>query len=299
MPTAPGARQIAECICLWVAVLCAAMLPIAAVWAEAAPRIVFPRAESDADSRSRYPLAVLQLALEHSDVRYVLQPSSVPMQQARSLLMLERGQIDVAWSMVTAEVERRVRVIPIPIDRGLLGWRLLLVRQGEAARFTDVRDVSALSTFSAGLGHDWPDADVLRANGLPVAQSASYEGLFVMLTRGRFDYFPRSLVEVFGELDARSALGIEIEPSLLLRYRAALYLLVGRDQHALAERIERGLRESIADGRFSALFSAEFGAVLTRANLSQRRIVDLHSGWPSDEVAATQPELWFTESQLP
>ncbi|MFB9156893.1 hypothetical protein [Chromobacterium violaceum] len=49
---------------------------------------------------------------------------------------------------------------------------------------------------------------------------ASYELLFAMLDKGRFDLFPRGIGEVFSELDNRSAAysGLAVDKSLLIYY---------------------------------------------------------------------------------
>ncbi|MGQ0798604.1 MAG: hypothetical protein ACT4NL_00625 [Pseudomarimonas sp.] len=267
--------------------------------AEEPLRIVHPRGESSIDDRVHYPLAVLRLALQRSGSAYVLHPNTTSTQQSRSLRMLEHGGLDVAWSMGTEKRAERLLTIPIPIDRGLLGWRLLLIRRGDAARFGAVHDLNDLRRLRAGLGHDWPDVDVFRDRGLPVVDSPNYEGLFEMLARDRFDYFPRSLVEIFAELEQRQTMGLEIEPALLLRYRAGLYFFVCRERRELAQLIERGLRASMTDGSFDALFEAEFGELITRATLGERRAIDLNPGWPPEAAAAGQSGLWFEAESSP
>ncbi|MDP1340920.1 hypothetical protein, partial [Klebsiella variicola] len=68
--------------------------------------------------------------------------------------------------------------VRIPIDRGLMGWRLLLVRRSELAQWDQVRHLDDLRRRIAGQGHDWPDTAILRANGLQVGTSSVYEALF-------------------------------------------------------------------------------------------------------------------------
>ena len=98
-------------------------------------RFLYPLGESSTDERVRYPLAVLRLALQRSGRAHELRPSVTATQQVRGLRLLERGGLDVALSMAMVGRAQRLLMIPIPIDRGLLGWRLLLIRQGDAARF--------------------------------------------------------------------------------------------------------------------------------------------------------------------
>ncbi|MCB1552377.1 MAG: hypothetical protein KDJ14_01115 [Xanthomonadales bacterium] len=243
---------------------------------DTALQIVYPREESGGDPRHRYPVAVLELALRHTGQPFALHPSAAAMQQARSLRLLQHGDtLDIAWSVATAERDQALRVVPIAIDRGLIGWRVLLVRRGDAERFAPVDSVSALAAFSAGQGHDWPDAAALRANGMRVVESSSYDGLFRMLARGRFDCFPRGLSEAYLELDAHADLDFEVESTLLLHYRAGLYFFLHRERAALAALIEDGLQAAIDDGSLLELFEAQFGAQLARAGLAGRRVLHL------------------------
>ncbi|MCB1588728.1 MAG: hypothetical protein KDI56_07480, partial [Xanthomonadales bacterium] len=143
------------------------------------PRLLrYPGAESAADERARYPIRVLELALQHQRRRYRLQSGAASMPQARALRALNQGAVDIIWSVATQERDRLLRRIPVPIDRGLIGWRVLLIRAGEANRFASVRTVDDLRAFELGQGHDWPDVAVLRRSQLRVITASGYESLF-------------------------------------------------------------------------------------------------------------------------
>ncbi|MEJ1935818.1 hypothetical protein WDZ92_36960, partial [Nostoc sp. NIES-2111] len=129
-----------------------------------------------------------------ADVRLV----SLEMQQSRSMseLLAGRAAFDLMWSMTTVQRERSgLRVIRFPIDRGLLGWRLLLVTNANLKRWRRVASLDDVRQYVAGQGHDWPDVQILKANGLPVVTTHNYDALFRMLKVGRFDYLPRSILE--------------------------------------------------------------------------------------------------------
>ena len=87
--------------------------------------IIYPQAESANDNRSNYPLQLLELALTKAGVEHVLQPSSSKMPQGRALIQLAAGHdVDVVWSMTSRQREQDLLPIRIPIDKGLLGWRI-------------------------------------------------------------------------------------------------------------------------------------------------------------------------------
>ena len=133
------------------------------------------------------------------------------------------------------------------------------------------------------------------ANGLQVVRSTNYESLFGMLQLKRADYFPRAVTEPWDELQAPGRDGLVVEPRLLLRYTTDNYFFTGRHNPRLADRIERGLRLAIADGSFEHLFRNHpaNARALARANLAERRIIELKNPLLSPETPVHDPSLWF------
>ncbi len=174
---------------------------------------------------------------------------------ARFLAELANGEsIDVIWTMTNPELERTLLRVPVSLLRGLNSHRVFLIRQEDQAKFAKVNSLADLKEFRAGMVSHWPDTDILRASGLPVVTSAHYELLFDMLKAGRVDYFPRGLYEVWQEQELHEKQGLAVEQSLMLYYYGPMYFFVNRENQALADRIERGLRIAIQDGSFDELF---------------------------------------------
>jgi hypothetical protein len=256
--------------------------------------VVYPRAESAADERSSYPIALLKLSLEKSGERFAIQPSIMSMPQARSLrLLATSGYIDIVWTVTSRERESEFLPIRIPLDLGLIGWRLLLIRQQDTSLFAQVSDAHALSVLRAGQGHDWPDTDVLLKNQLNVVTSSNYESLFSMLAMGHIQYFPRSVGEVFLEVDMRPKLGLEVDKNIVLHYPEALYFFVNKNNTALADAITKGLRRAIADGSQRALFDNFYGAAIARADLTHKRIIALNNPTLPEATPLSDQVLWF------
>lgn len=102
--------------------LCLSVSTHSAVWI-----VNYPKSDIKNDSREEFPLAVLDLALQKTGVRYTLKPSLKPMQQARALKRLEENlDVNVVWSMTDVQREQQLRPIRIPITRGLIGWRVFV-----------------------------------------------------------------------------------------------------------------------------------------------------------------------------
>lgn len=264
-----------------------------AAWAGAPMRVVVPLAEVASDTRPVYPLAVLRLALERSGQPHLIRPAIATMPQSRAIRMVQRGDIDVMWTVTTRARERELRPIRFPIDRGMLGWRVLMVRKNNSARFAAIDSLDALAPTLGAQGHDWPDLTIMRANGMRVAASPTYEGLFHMLARGHVDHVGRSVAEAPGELSLHGALPLEIEPRLLLRYPSALYFFVHPRNEALARAIEIGLERAHRDGSFQRLFDAHYGAALTTLGLERRTVLELANPELPRATPLARRELWY------
>ena len=278
---------------LWAACLALCMGHAAAV-----DRIVYPLHQAVHDPQLDYVLAVLRLAVAKCGKPYELEQSSQVMVQARALAELAEphGPIDIVWTMTDLEREKALLPVRIPIDKGLIGWRLALVRQADAERWREVRSTASLGAFVAAQMHDWPDTAILRANGLQVSTTSNYEALFQQLAVGRVDYVPRSVIEIGEELARHPYLGLEIEPRLVIRYPAAFYFFVSPRRPELAEDLTRGLEAAIADGSFDLLFNRHFGDLANRLHLRERTLVELRNPLLPPLTPLARKALWFQGS---
>jgi hypothetical protein len=257
--------------------------------------VVYPRHEALQDMQIGYIQRLMHAALARCGRPYQTRQAPTLMVQSRALLELARPEptIDVFWTMSNAERERKLLPVRIPIERGLIGWRIALVRRADLERWKDVRRLDQLAAYNAGQMHDWPDTEILRTNGLPVQTSTHFQGLFSMLALGRIDYFPRSLLEIAAERDEHQHMKLEIEPHLLLHYPAALYFFVAPSRPRLAEDLSRGLERMQADGSFEQMFRKQFDGVLDRLNLGKRRVLQLRNPVLPADTPLQRKELWW------
>lgn len=261
--------------------------------ARPAAEVRFPVPEFKDDRRYDYVLELLQLALSKSGTAYRIVPAAFPMNQERQVKELENGRnIDVAPIPSSAEREARLRPVMIPLNKGLLGWRIGLIRKGDQASFLKVRTLDDLKQVRVAQGQEWPDTGILQANGIDVITATGYEGLFKMLTAGRFDYFPRSVKEIWDE-QASNADTMEVEQHLALHYVYDAYFMVNRRNERLALDIENGLERSIKDGSFDRVFMAYYGERLRKANLKQRTVIEIRNPLLTPRTPLHRPELWY------
>lgn len=243
--------------------------------------------------RETYPIKVLALALKKSGVEYNMAPFPAEMAQSRALMQLARGHdITIVWTMTSKEREQGLLPIRIPIDKGLLGWRLFLINQKDQSAFASVKSLADLKLHTAGQGHDWPDTAILQSNGLGVQVAPKYDNLFKMLQVRRFDYFPRSIMEIWDEQKRFAQNGIVVEETLLVYYPTAYYFFVNKNDTAMANAIEKGLNIAIKDGSFDSLFNQSFGDALHRAHLNTRRRLQLNNPLLPAETPLGRKELW-------
>jgi ABC-type amino acid transport substrate-binding protein len=271
----------------------------AAVLATAAEVVRIPRPEVVTDRRSDYADQLLQLALSKSGGDYRIEYTAQPMNQERQAAELEAGRlIEVAPIPASAEREARLLAVRIPVNRGLLGWRLGLIRRGDQARFDQVKTLDDLRGLRIGQGQEWPDTPILRANGIAVIAGPRYEGLFDMLTAQRFDYFPRGLTEVWEEVGSRTD-ALEVESRFVVHYPYDAYFMLNRKSTRLAADIERGLERAIADGSFDQLFDQHFGERLRRARLHERIVIEMKNPLLTPGTPLHRSELWYDFRRWP
>jgi len=160
----------------------------------------------------------------------------------------------VMWTVTNKDREAFLRPIRVPIFKGLFGYRCLVIRKADQAKFAAIKTQRDLAMLAAGQGEQWPDTGVLRANGFSVVTGTQTENLYKMLAAKRFDYFPRALVEINSELEFINTYNLMIEPNIMLEYPNPLYFFVQQTNTELAERMERGWKIILANGSFDELF---------------------------------------------
>lgn len=276
---------------LLAATAAAAISPVAG---SAPRRLRIPRVSARADLEHNYPAQLLRLALAAAGVAVELAPTSELIPQNRAIQELGRagGMLDVIWTVTTAEREQLARPVRISIFRGLYGWRLLLATAENAQRLREARSLADLQRFSLVQGLEWPDTTILKANGLNVVVSASYDAMFKQLRLGRAEAFPRSVEEVWWEL-GRYGQGLSIVPDLCLHYPAAVYYFVSPDNLALAGEIETGLQRLLANGGLERLFLQHHGDDLARARLGSRHVIELANPLLPAQTPLDRADLWY------
>ena len=147
------------------------------------------------DSNS-YNFEMLRHVLSyHVDKGYIIRsfPNNIPKQRAYRMLAKNDG-IDVVYGGATIEREQLNHPVRIPLLKGLNSWRIPLVKKSNANLIAQQKSLEGFKQLLAGQFHLWSDVAILESNNVRVHKATNNVGIFQMLHKGRFDYFPRSVL---------------------------------------------------------------------------------------------------------
>ncbi len=273
------------------------------LWVQAQTmRYVYPPPESGSDTRLNYYWELLQAALDETVPQwgpYALQASPKVMNAGRAELLLSAAtDISVMARTTSIARESTLRPIRIPLDKGLTGYRLFLIKSDTQAWADPVRTLPQLQALSIGQGATWVDSDILRANGFRVVTAPTYELLLPMLDSGRFDLFSRGVNEISQELAVgrQTFPALAIERKLLLYYPLPRYFFFPRtpEGERLAQRAEAGLRVLIKNGKFERRYQAFKKSILSDINLGGRRVFSIPNPLLPKDTPLADRSLWDT-----
>lgn len=257
--------------------------------------ITYPRPVTGFDQRTNYPVQLLALAFDQTGVRYKLTPSDRIFMQSKALKQLsENRELNVVWSSTDTSREKDFLPIRIPLFKGLIGWRIFLIHEKDQDKFSRITQLDQLRGLSPVQGHDWPDTKILQANGFNVETTTNYTELFNTVLRSQSDFFPRSVVEAWAEVDNLETTDkIMVERSLGVRYPVAMYFFVNKNNSILARLLEDGLEKAIANGKFDELFLQVHAEYLEKSKLGERNFFQLENPLLPEATPLHRPELWY------
>lgn len=282
----PSLTKILQCGAL---VLATAAIPLLAAETKTVTTNMKSNVQTD------YMNGLLKLALSYSNKNYIFSTTTEVYSRPRVMESVKSGVISVMWGGTSEEMERDF--IPIRIDayRGLMNHRLFFIRQGDQARFDNIKTVEDLKQIRLGQGRSWQDASILENAGLNVVKTTKKPSLYHMLDGGRFDAFPRGANEVWTELAAFPDLKLTVEKNLVLIYPLPTYFFVTSKDPELAKDIEFGLESAIKDGAFNKYFygSPEVQEALEKADLGNRRAIRINNPYLPKMTPLDRKELWL------
>ena len=260
-----------------VVLCCIVLLSLATVPALASDRIVLWKRNYESPALH----AVIELAARLSEPEFGPYElvSSGDIVQGRAFASLSDGSLlNVVVGGISTNRESQGMPIYIPLDRGILGFRVCLQR-ADAKPLTNITNLEDFKQqqIVIGVGSHWPDRQILETNGLLVAHTPVYEQLFDMLDRQRFDCFLRSMHEVREELKTHKAYNFKVEPNVGIIYAQADFAFVSAKTPRIHQRLQYGLKKALENGEFREHFRRFYAETLSYHKLYERKIIILHN----------------------
>lgn len=205
-----------------------------------------------------YEVGLLEIALEHLDGDHSLSllPSGVNQSRALSMIVDGKAPYNIYFSGYSPSREATLRMVPIPLTRGLLGYRLLLTKRELLPEITLLKTVAQLKErVTLGVNIGWPDMDILRHAGFQVVS-----GSVIRLMQGdRVQAIPIGLHERNIFLSRFNTGESDVEPYMishnqLIAYRFDSFFYVAKEDRKRAVLIKRGLENAYASGAFMKHF---------------------------------------------
>jgi hypothetical protein len=229
-------------------------------------------------ARQRYETALLQACVnvtnaEYGSVEVRVDNTDYPCAEDEANIFTKGADILVTVAGNVKFIDKQTLVIPQPLTKGLLGFRLLLVTDESLTKFAQIKQPQQLQQLSIGIPETWADAELFRHNRYKVIEQGTLNDLFLLLKNGTFDYVALGVNEI-EEIFKHRVIpmgGMSIEPSLMFYYPFPLVFYVNPHQPALAKRIDKGLKLIVASGEHETLFSQHHGDVAKRLNLRNRQ----------------------------
>ncbi len=247
-------------------------------------------------ARYAFGLKVLSLALSKVYDHYeIISPETKAVNEARGERLVTEGVLDLEFMSTTIEREQIMIPIKVPIYRGILGLRLLLIRPERNLELSQVKQLNELRKYVGGHGAHWGDLPVYEANNLRVVPVPQYDSIFKMLKEGRFDYFHRGVQEIWSELD-RYTDDFMVAENVMLYYPLPVYFFVSKHRPQLALKLEQGLNLAIEDGSYESLFKSHFAEILSKARLDERSLVALNNPVLPSGSSSIDRSWWLTNT---
>lgn len=208
--------------------------------------------QSQYDTSHAYFKGLIELAFKELNQPVAIVTTPL-MAQNRALEQMGSGNsIDIYWTGTSKQREALYGFVPIPLVKGLLGYRVFVVHQDKIAVLKKVRDLEDLRKLSLCQGAHWPDTKIMKAVKLQVTTNTVYENMFKQVYSNRCDAFPRGINEALGEVIARQPImpKLRLYDKLILRYPFSMYFFTQKSNKDLVEKLTKGLEQAIDDGSF-------------------------------------------------
>ena len=184
-------------------------------------------------------------------------------------------------------------VIPKPMTKNLLGYRVPIIRENDSETFEKISSGEEVQQLKHGIPETWSDAVIFRENGYQVVEEGDFDDIFERLENGLFDYTAFGANEVLSVYENRASQreGLTIDQNILLFYQFPLVFYVNPNLPNLAERVEEGMERIIDNGELDSIFDRYYGNIVEKLNLNERILFELDNPLIPDDFRDLKPDL--------
>lgn len=272
-------------LALWIALL--------GIQGFASDDIILRRVPDINASPSNYTMSILRASLEatYDDYGpYTLRYADREMMRSRTFNEMREGLlVNVADTPITEHWSDDLIRIPIPVQRGILSYRLFLVTEDNKDLLASVKTVKNLKPIPQGTGSQWAITEVLRHHDFLITEAMTKKSLMNMLAAKRFAIYGRGINEIFDEVKRYK----ETHPNIVVDQHIALYTYLPTYFHVspknprIAERIEVGMGIINSNGIYQTIFMQHHEQAINNAKLHDRTILVLNANehdvhWKND-----------------
>lgn len=280
------------------------LLVFFALEAIATDEVILRRVPGILASPENYTMQVLKEALDATIPDYgpyTLKYAEKEMNRSRTFNEMQLGErVNIADTPITESWSDKLIRIPIPVQRGILSYRLFLVNKDNKDLLTEVETLEDLKKIRQGSGAQWAITTALKDSKFNIIEGTTKDSLLNMLSAKRFDIYGRGINEIFGELadHGKTHPDIVIDQHIALYSYLPTYFHVSPSRARIAERIDIGLRKINATGRHEELFLKHHQNFIKAANLEKRKIFMLRADSKNDEHWNSDLKFLFTTPDM-
>ncbi|WP_375748687.1 ABC transporter substrate-binding protein [Vibrio sp. HN007] len=222
--------------------------------------------------------AILEATSDDTDYQLINDPTDYPNAEDEGDIFHKGADLLVTVAGNKKFEGRAFIPVNIPIANGILGNRILIIREQDQAVFSTITETE-LKTQRAGIPATWADADLFRHNGYNVVEKGLFEEVFQRLKSNEFDYVSLGANEVESiYLDMAESLGgLKIEADLKLYYPFPLIFYVHPERADLAQMIAHGLKKIKESCEYDELFEEYYGDSINSLRLGSRKTMSLQN----------------------
>ncbi|SMF22930.1 hypothetical protein SAMN02745866_01458 [Alteromonadaceae bacterium Bs31] len=222
------------------------------------PIIGFPIYKADY-KRNPYNTELILAALDEtvSDYGpYSFSYPSHPMGNDRTIVELVKGhELHLTQAPYRKHWLGKSIIVPFPINKGINSYRVFFSHERHKKAFSKVSKLDHLRAFSFGQGRGWSTVNVLKKYNFDIIYIDSYDGLFDMIEKDRFQLLMQGVQEVFVEKGRTMLMneGAYLVDEFYAFVYLPSYIHVTPTQPELAKRLELGLTRLNKKGEVDAL----------------------------------------------